>query len=343
MAVNLLPLHEVPYHQPQQGLRALNTALIGEDATVWIGSDPTAIYTSEGRIEGSNTGARTARHRSGNTGQSWANVAAAGMDFGVRRPMSTGTSGNTTLVLASIEATRAYVMVSQGEPSLNARIYLSANLYWWGGDRLGALSLIEGTEGGFLSQVIATDQFDGQTHCWVVSNIGGSSVHRDGVLQALAAGDTRTTTDNSTIHRFKVGGHATTTGLGLNTSDPLHMVVTWPRGIPMELRQYLSENPHAIWADEESFLVVDAGGGSSPVTTDLTASFGILSSASQDLTGSYSVVNSASQDLAGSYGVSESTSQDLTASFAVAGVALAAPDSYSATGVPTLYAGMLAP
>lgn len=133
----------------------------------------------------------------------------------------------------------------------------------------GSINLLTRNSTNSTRNVRATGQIDGDLHCWVVAqSTSGGSIHRDGVLQALA-------TDTSLTGASIGGGTPTLTignayNLGTSTrfSYPLYLVAFWPYLLPADVRALLSREPLRLFAPRSIWVPVSvgAGGGTASIT-----------------------------------------------------------------------------
>lgn len=148
---------------------------------------------------------------------------------------------------------------------------------------------------------------------------GGGRVLYIGGNAAASSGTARAVTG---LNRILVGvyqGGNKALYSPLNGDSEISLV--WNRVLTADEHAAVFANPSALLEaddlDLEPYYL--AGGGTSPVNSDLAASYAIRGAAQQDISASYTIRAAVAQDIAASYSIRGAVVQDLAASYVVQG------------------------
>lgn len=237
--------------QPQI-LTPINRQLIGDDCSVWSATNSLHLDLRGRTIVGSEGGGNDPDILSGIheacVANYWTDGSEAGIDFGVNQPFNTQ-DGFTYLVVGSFVSSSVRYNVASQRRNSSPRHFINL-LANYDGDATvnGAFGVRTDNDDGNFG---ATSQFDSAQHCWVLRNgrtTGDASIHRDGIQQTLAFGDRITAaTITNTSSRFRVGNLADSSSSGFTCTDPVSLVVCWPRRISDGLAELLSSEPWLIY------------------------------------------------------------------------------------------------
>ena len=184
-------------------------------------------------------------------GYGYPDVANAGESFGGSQIFPSNTAWSILVVAAPTSSAAVKCVVSQ---RTGISPYEQIDLVFNGNASLastpGALGLFLRNSSAVSYGFHAVSQVDGAVHTWFARCAVsiGNALWRDGVLQTLASNLVPGGgTFSQTWQKTRVGNLGDSAGTGYACTDPILMVVAWPRVLPLWLEAYLSSTPSAVF------------------------------------------------------------------------------------------------